>query len=120
MKSAYLLSKSPAFFREFGNHLMQLDYENCAEASNSLKLTTDSGAYFLFYDRLDGGFFEKHEIPPDAESQGYCYAFLVECRSEVLFCEIVRSSPPDLDLLVCDSDGELYRPNEVSPESIVL
>lgn len=120
MKGAYLLSKDPAFYEGFTKYLKQLGYHHHGEAKSSIKLTTDNNLYFLFYDRLAGGFFERYEIPLDARSQGYCYGFLVECRSEVLFCEIVSSSPPELDLLVCDSDGALYRPNEVSPESIVL
>lgn len=120
VKSAYLLSKRPEFFGEFRDYLMQLKYSKCGEADNSIKLTADDGAYFLFYDRLDGGIFEECEIPRSAKSQGYRYGFLVECRSEVIFCDIVRSSPPGLDLLVCDSDGKLFKPSELSPETITL
>jgi len=119
MKGAYLLSKNAPFFADYGRYLRQFEHR-LDVANNSLKLTLDDGRYFLFYDCLDGQPFEEHEFPSDARSQGYRYAYLVECRSEELFCEIVGSSPPDLDVLVCDSDGQLYRPNELSPSSVVL
>lgn len=119
MKSACLLAKTPEFFADFAHYLKSLpgDYQ---EHINSVKLTLDSNSYFMFYNLLDDGFYEAYEMPPDAISEGYRYSFLVECRSEVDFCRIVGSSPPNLDLLVCDSNGVLYRPNELSPNSIIL
>lgn len=119
MKGAYLLSKNAAFFAEFERHLRHFEYQ-VDVADNSLKLTLDNGRYLLFYDCLDGKPFEEHEFPSEASLQGYSYAFLVECRSEELFCTIVGSSPPNLDFLVCDSDGQLYLPNELSPDTVVL
>ncbi len=119
MKGAFLLSKSGEFFSKYGRYLSQLEHK-LDEADNSLRLTLEDGRYFLFYDCLDGKPFEEDEFPPDARAQGYRFAFLVECRCEELFCAIVEASPPNFDFLVCDSDGQLYRPNELSPDSIVL
>lgn len=119
MKGAFLLSKNAGFFAEYGQYLRQLPYK-LDVADNSLKLTLDSSRYFLFHDCLDGKPIDEDEFPSEASLQGYRYAFLVECRSEQMFCDIVGACPPDLDFLVCDSNGQLYRHNELSPGSVVL
>ena len=119
MKGASLLAKTPVFFEEFGHYLKSLNYDY-DEAVNSIKLTLEGDSYFMFYDRFEGEILETNEIPSEALSKGYRFAFSVECRSEVDFCTIVGSSPPNLDFLVCDSDGIIYRLNELSPDSISL
>jgi hypothetical protein len=75
----------------------------------------------MFYDRSDEpSSFEEHEIPRKARDLGYCFGYMVECRSESLFCDLVGSAPFDIDILVCDSDGKLFRPRELRPENISL
>ena len=119
MRNAYLLSSDSAMYAEFTRYLRKLTHK-LDEVENSIKITTDDNTYFMLYNRHDGNFFEEHELPSEAMLQGYRFAFLVECRSEKLFCEIVGASPPSLGLLVCDSDARLYRPDELSPDSIGL
>ncbi len=126
MKGAILLAKDPGFFAEYRRYLMQFKHEPDGAnnepdgPNNSCKVTRHDGMYFMFYDNLDGEPYKENEFPSEARSQGYIYAFLVECRSEELFCEIVGASPPSLDFLVCDSDERLCRPNQLSPDTLSL
>ena len=119
MKSVYLLAKTPSFFDVFNRYLTGLGYDY-DEADNSVKLKFDGGLYFMFYDRIEGCFFEKHEIPSEAHAQGFRFAFLVECRSEELVCDIVGSFPDRSTLLICDSNEALFTPEELSPEKLML
>lgn len=61
-----------------------------------------------------------HEIPDVAFSAGYRFGYLVECRSESMFCDLIGSIPSDIDVVVCDRDGVVYAPTELRPDSLVL
>lgn len=119
MRGATILSKDPGFFDKCVHALSQLNY-NVDIASNSIRLIDCNGAYFLFYDNITGIPWEEDDIPPETLSQGYRHGFLVDCRSEELFCKVIRALPLSLDMLICDADDNLYRQNEVLPESIEL
>jgi hypothetical protein len=120
MKSAYLLAKNTGFFKAFSDHLKNLGYEY-VDANNSVRLNPTSDPSFTFYDRVEGArFFEDHELPVAASEKGYNYGYLVECRDESYFCEIVGSAPNTIDFVVCDSDGEVYRPEQLDPRTLKL
>ncbi len=120
MKSAYLLAKDICFFKAFSDHLKSLGYDY-VDANNSVRLNPTSGPSFTFYDRIEGArFFEDHELPVAASEKGYNYGYLVECRDEAFFCEIVRSATNTIDMVVCDSDGEIYRPDQLNPRTLIL
>lgn len=126
MKSALLLSKTEEFCEGFMRYLRQLRSQTSSgdstaySSQNSVKVALDEKTYFMFYSNISGDKLDDDEIPPEITSQGYCYSFLVECRSEVLFCEIVKSAPSELEFLVFDTNGVIFRPTEVTPEAIFL
>lgn len=120
MKGAVILSKDFDFFHAFVGSVYKAGLP-CILAENSIKIIFDNGAYILVYDRTDAGdIFNEFDIPPEAKFSGYNYAFLVECRSEEVFCNVFGDTSLRLDMLICDGNGVLYRPNELSPETIVL
>ena len=113
--------KDITFFRSFAERLKQLQHP-FGVADNSIRLCPDGTYPFTFYDRLaEDNFFESHEIPTRLKEQGYLFGFLAECRSETLFCDIMNSVADDeLDILIMDSDEQLFRPGQVDPKTIVL
>lgn len=120
MKGALILSKSPDFFKEFLRSIDEAGIDYLA-ADNSIKIFPDINPYLIIYDQIGkSGTSDDDELPDEALSEGYKYSFLVECRSEELFTEIFRSSSLSLDILIHDSDGNLFKPSELSADRIVL
>ncbi len=121
MKSDILLSKSDDLFGSFAKHLMNLNYPFVGGAERSSCINPDGEFRFMFYNRAETpSFFEKYEIPEEARNLSYKFAYMIECRSEKLFCDIVSSTPSDIDIIVCDSNGVLFRPGELKPNLITL
>jgi hypothetical protein len=128
MKGADLISKSTDFYDRFEKYLISigLDYlggpeSGPAGAQKAIRvITADPKIYFAFYDRAGDSITDEHEMPPDVIARGYRYAYPVECRSEELFCNIVRAAPSDLDFLVIDTDEVIFSPTEVSPDTVLL
>ena len=120
MKGALILSKDPDFFRAFVGCIRNSGMRHIA-AENSIKILSADNEYVMVYQRTEvGDVFNEFDIPSQAASSGYQYAFVVECRNERVFCNTIGSEFLHLDMLICDSDGALYWPHELSPESIVL
>jgi len=120
MKGAYILAQDTEIFAPFVDYLKRLELP-FDEADNSIRLYGKGSHSFTFYDRMsERNYFEDHEIPLELKEQGFRYGFLVECRSEALFCEIVNSLPDDFNILVFDGDGELFRPGQLTPDTLIL
>ena len=121
MKSAFILAKDDQMFPGLAAILKMIGYKYVGGSHDSICLNTDHGCKFTLYNRGSGSnFFEKYEIPEEALHLGYKFGYLVECRSETLFCEIVGRIPPEFDILVCDSNGVLHAPNQLNPNTIIL
>lgn len=120
MRGAYLLAKDSGFFHGFSSFLKTLGY-SYDEAANSVPLNASGRSYFAFYERMENAsYFEDNEIPAEASEVGYTYGYLVECRDEELFCNVVKSSGTHFDFVVCDGDGVIHRPSEIDPDLLVL
>ena len=128
MKGADLISKSTDFYDRFEKYLISigLDYlggpeSGSAGVQKAIRVdTADPKIYFAFYHRDEDSLTDEHKLPPDVIARGYRYVYPVECRSEELFCNIVRAAPLDLDFLVIDTDEVVFSPTEVSPDTIIL
>lgn len=121
MKSAMLLAKNAQLFEAFASYLQGLDFPFVADTKGSVCLHPNGEYKFLFYNRRENpSFFEQYEIPEEAARQGYRYGYLAECRSEQLFCDVVQGTPLEIDILVCDSNSNLFKPSELRPDLIVL
>ena len=125
MKSAILLSKTNSLYDILEYRLQRL-YNPNRNAPYGLALRSivvqPEGEFSLYlYDREDEpDFFERNEIPEEALAAGYRYGYLVECRSETVFCTVIRSIASDIDILICDSDASLFRPDQLDPNTISL
>lgn len=119
MKSAVILAKSPGFYVPYTGYLKSLGLP-IQESERSIKLCTVDRQYFMFYDRDISGFYEKYEAPKSAIKSGYQYAYLVECRSEELFCKIIGGSPHIHEFIVCDSNGKIHTPVDISTSRLSL
>jgi hypothetical protein len=128
MKGAMLLAKTDQLFPAIAVHLQSLGYSftgghpHAGDYKPSIVLNTSSEYKFYLYDtdREDTKAIALFDVPDALMRKGYIHVYLIECRSETLFCDIVSTIPPEVDVLVLDTDGQLFRPHEVSVESIVL
>lgn len=121
MKGATLLAKTEKLFEPLAGHLQSLGYSYVGGNEGSIVLDPDREYRFTLYDRpAKPSVFEECEIPEKALRMGYRFGYMVECRSEALFCDVLIRTPPETDIMICDSDGNLFRPNELSPASIRL
>ena len=119
MKGATLLSKSKDAFREISLYLQSLNYPNSGGDQHSIVLDPQGEFPFYFYNRSEGSLFlERFEIPAAAVKAGYLYGYSVECRSESIFCAVLRGLPADV--LICDSNEKLFMPSELDAESLSL
>lgn len=120
MKSAFLLSRTDDMYGGLVFHFKGLQYRH-VDSPGSVRLWGDNGTLFTLYDRTKSSvFFEQHELPDAARRAGYTFAYMAECRDEGFFCDVVGSVPSSVDIVVCDSDGELYRTDQLDPGTIVL
>jgi len=120
MKGAVILSKDVSFFAAFANEIGRTKMEHIL-ADRSIRILSQDGNYLIVYDRTDeGDIFNEYDVPNEAASKGYVYAYLAECRSEKMFCDVLSSEDLSVDMLICDGDGTLYSPSDLSPETIVL
>ena len=65
-------------------------------------------------------YFDKYELPSIAKKEGYCYSYLVECKNEEFFCEVMKLIAKNFDILICDSDGQLHTTDGLNPDTIFL
>lgn len=120
MKGAVILSKDASFFAAFTNEIGRTEMEYIL-ADRSIRIFSPNGNYLIVYDRTDeGDIFNEYDVPDEAISRGYVYAYLAECRSEKMFCDVLSSEELRVDMLICDGNGTLYSPNDLSAETIVL
>lgn len=125
MKGAALLAKHDQFFTEFSEFLKGLGYRYAHDEKSIVLLTDNKMNYFAFSDRpKEPSILERCEIPSQALEAGYRFGYLVDCRSESLFCDIVRAVPPTIDVLVFDNNlddnAALQKPSELNPDTLSL
>lgn len=125
MKAAFLLSRTPHLFNEIYAHFQNTIQTSGSTLTGSLpksiRLEVNGDMSFVLYDRETiPSFLEKYEIPSEALMAGYRYGYMVECRSEVHFCSIIRSLPPVIDIMILDSNGTLFTPISLTPNEIIL
>jgi hypothetical protein len=120
MKGAMILSRDSNFFCLFKNSVNKSNLE-CIAEDLSIKIFSNNKEYIILYNRnTDDGFFDELDIPHEARFFGYIYSFLIECRSEKFFCDIIGLKSLNLDMLILDANGNLYQPSELSPDKISL
>ena len=125
MKSAILLSKTNSLYDILEYRLQRLYNPNrnapYGLVGRSIRVEPEAGFPLFLFDREDEpDFFERHEIPEEALAAGYRYGYLVECRSETVFCAVIRYIASDIDILICDNDASLFRPDQLDPNTISL
>ena len=126
MMCALVLSKTADIFLVIKAHLKShyQSFDNAPDGVTlrSIRLEVDGDTSFIFYDRsLDTDVeLEQCEIPVVALIDGYKFSYLVECRSEDVFCKVLRSIPSSIDILVCDCNEALFRPDELTPGAVSL
>ena len=130
MKGATILAKEMTFRNDFLEHVKQLGLPYTGDIGG-FTVNPHLDSYFTFdghrhkrgfyyYGDEEEGFFEKHGYPEPTSKDGYRYEYSVECRSETFFCEVLSSIPDSFDILIYDTDGQLMRPSELDPETLVL
>jgi|GEM_PF-2671794 len=121
MKGAILLAKSDDLFKPLVRHLQSLGHSYVGGDEGSIVLDPNCEYRFTLYDRSDRpSILEECEIPEQALRLGYRFAYMIECRSEGLFCEVVSRIPAELDILILDNNGDLLKPDELDPTTICL
>jgi len=121
MKGASLIAKKPDLFPQLVRYLRTLKYSSIGGDFNAIRVAAESGDYFTLYDRNDKqSVFDRYEIPQDAIEQGYRFGYMVECRSETLFCDLLKSAPEELGFIVSDGDGVLFATHELNPDTLSL
>lgn len=121
MKSALLLAKNEHLFQELVVFFRTLDLPYTELPGDSIRIYPNAEFPFTLYNRREwASTFEKFEIPEPAFKMGYQFGYMAECRSETIFCSIMGSVPYWIDVLVCDSNEVLYRPNQLDPGNISL
>jgi len=119
VRSAFILAKYPRFFSSLIDELRHAGFQVVTAEQSAMIPIGDDRA--IFYDRnLEPSHFERYELPNQAAEIGFQYGFLVECRNEQWFCEMIRSVGNTLDIMVCDSDGNLFFPSTIRADSLVL
>lgn len=118
---AIIVSKTETLYPCLALHFKTIGLPYAELENDSICLNPKNEFRFMFLNRDQYSMhFDVQENPVEARERGYVFGYSVECRSEVLFCQIVHTIPPEIDILICDSNGDLYSPREVSPDTISL
>jgi hypothetical protein len=121
MKSAFLVAKSSDFPNEASAILLPY-FSKSFEGLGRMQISDPiEGLLTLYKQALQQPCeLSLEQIPEQIAEQCYNNWFLVECRSEKLFCACVQKLNGLLDFMVCDSDANFFMPADVNEQTIVL
>lgn len=125
MKSALILAKNADFFSDLVASLVANGLTD-GSSHNSAKILPkgaryDENVYILIFDRTgEMAKVIEMDIPSEVIAQGYRYSFLAECRSEEFFVEILGDPALNLDMLIWDNEGVIFKPSELDAANLSL
>lgn len=120
MKGGILLSKQADFLSSLAASLERINAKYSADDS-SLRVSSASEPYILVYGKGKAEeLVSEEDLPASVVEQGYRYYFVADCRSEEFFVEIFGNPALELDIIIWDNEGVVFKPEELDATKLSL